>query len=252
MQKRGVVACIYNYQGESHDLNLVKQYRSIMLAVPARICAAHYCYNDPMLRPQVSGFRLLFLVSANRLRFRAHFGPISDVNFELQTCGIRTESSPFQANNQDQSGNSSSFSWSIANHLEWLEELQQLEELKQDKDKDATAADAVVVPRRFDVLFGKSKASRNHTGTMRAHCLVGMHFQDYENANRREKTKVADRVISIISESNGRFLKWEKGAWVKASNEIARGKVSHFFRNLRLARKKIATSETAEVHKVRS
>ena len=65
--------------------------------------------------------------------------------------------------------------------------------------------------------------------TMEASCG----FTKREKANKHEKTEIAERIVSIIHESHGRFLKWDKDCWVEVEYSVAREKVSHFFRHLR-------------------
>jgi hypothetical protein len=60
-----------------------------------------------------------------------------------------------------------------------------------------------------------------------------MHQEEYEKADKSEKTEIALRIVSMIHESFGRFLKWEKEGWVEVDEEAAREKISHFFRHLR-------------------
>jgi hypothetical protein len=90
-------------------------------------------------------------------------------------------------------------------------------------------------PRRFDVLFGKGKALREHTGNVRANHLVAMYRPKYEHADKYEKTDIAKHLVNIIHESGGRFLKFEEndGIWVEVGHGMAREKISHIFRNQR-------------------
>ena len=92
------------------------------------------------------------------------------------------------------------------------------------------------------LLLGKGKNTREHTGNLRAVHLVEMHREKYENANKFHKTEIAERIVSIIHESHGRFLKWEgNDGWVEVKHNEAREKISHFFRHMR---SKTTTSTT--------
>jgi hypothetical protein len=90
-----------------------------------------------------------------------------------------------------------------------------------------------IAPRRFDVLFGKGKAFREHKGNVRANHLVAMDRAKYEQADKTEKTNIARRIVNIIHESHGRFLKFEEseGCWEEVDYGKAREKISHIFRN---------------------
>ena len=92
----------------------------------------------------------------------------------------------------------------------------------------------IIFPHRFDVLFGKDKRAKLHTGNLRALHLVSMWQSKYEAAgNRYEKTEIAEKIVGIIHESNGRFLKRDGSGWVEVDDVAAREKISHFFRNQR-------------------
>lgn len=54
-----------------------------------------------------------------------------------------------------------------------------------------------------------------------------------KKASKFKKTEVAERIVSIIRQSGGRFVKWEEsqGGWVEELDElIARKKIGHFLR----------------------
>jgi hypothetical protein len=90
------------------------------------------------------------------------------------------------------------------------------------------------VPRRFDVLFGRGPTSE-HTGNRRALLIVEMHRPLYERAGKFQKTQIAARIVHLIHQSHGRFLKKENnsGCYYEVDDEMAREKISHFFRRLR-------------------
>jgi hypothetical protein len=50
-----------------------------------------------------------------------------------------------------------------------------------------------------------------------------------------EKTQLARIIVEKIHERGGRFLKQEGAGWVEIDDETARTKVSHTFRNHRIA-----------------
>ena len=67
--------------------------------------------------------------------------------------------------------------------------------------------------------------------------IVEMNRERYEKALKVQKTQVAQSIVNLIQQSNGRFLKREPGVvngnWILATQEEARDKISHFFRRLR-------------------
>jgi hypothetical protein len=56
---------------------------------------------------------------------------------------------------------------------------------------------SIVVPRRFDVLFGRGETISQHTGNQRAFHIVEMNRERYECASKFEKTQISDRIVPI-------------------------------------------------------
>jgi hypothetical protein len=137
--------------------------------------------------------------------------------YELQTYGIHTQVLPLDENHNIK----------LDHHLDWVERRKALEVSLGEKE------DFVLIPRRFDVLFGKGKNIAEHTGNLRAGLVVEMNRSRYEKASKFEKTQVAERIVHLIHLSYGRFLKNETFGWVEVSDDAAREKISHFFRRLR-------------------
>jgi hypothetical protein len=164
----------------------------------------------------------LLIHEKDRYRIKTHFGTLPEIFFELQTFGIPTEALPLTKEgyccNQ----------W----HDQWMALVRQQEEL-------GLGREGIIIPRRFDVLLGKRAEAREHTGTMRALHVVEMYFEEYEKLGKYQKTEVAEKIIRIIHESEGRFLKQtEHGAWIEVDDTEARKKVAHWFRHARFKRQK--------------
>jgi hypothetical protein len=187
------------------------------VSFPVKMVANHVCYSNEDAKPYISGMRL-FMDEDFRNRVIAHFKSTEDINFHLQTYAIPTEDFPINE------AETLVLDW----HLEWME-AQRVQESKSISKVD----ESITLPRRFDVLYGRATSTRQHTGNLRASHLVEMHQAKYEKANKFQKTEIAERIVAIVHESYGRFLKWEKGGWVEVEYDSAREKVSHFFRHLR-------------------
>ena len=85
--------------------------------------------------------------------------------------------------------------------------------------------------RDTDVLFGRGRGMSKHPGNARFRKLVDQHVPQYERAGKYEKTSIAENIVNIIKQSDGRFLRLGKsGEWESVSDEAARNKVSHAFR----------------------
>jgi hypothetical protein len=216
-QKKGsvLVVVVVGKMARSSNRRFSRAVRKVREGIPKKVVGAHFCYDDWSMRPVVAGLRL-FLDKEARRRFRPHYGNHEEITFKLQTFGIPTKGVPIQENG----------SLSVAWHHKWLQ-------VRQAQEASESTSGGVIVPRRFDVLFGRGKGNRDHTGNMRANHLVEMHQQKRDQANKYQKTVIADRIVNIIHESHGRFLKWEDDVWSEVDHDEAREKISHLFRQLR-------------------
>lgn len=213
---------------QMEDFQVIQRIHYVRTGIPERTVGAHFCFENQWFhRPFVAGIQL-FLNSAVRPRVRTHlFQTVSELYFRLQCFGIDTTCCPLEADG----------SWNVNRHLEWLG-IQERAEEKQvamvNKDDGENCDDEILVPRKFDVLFGvQHKRVRQHTGNLRILHLVEMYWVKYEQSGKYEKTQVADRLVQVIYESQGRFLKWHDGKWLQVEHDVAREKVSHYFRYMR-------------------
>mmetsp|Transcript_20676 Transcript_20676/g.50794 ORF Transcript_20676/g.50794 Transcript_20676/m.50794 type:complete len:456 (+) Transcript_20676:138-1505(+) len=228
-QKKGFVS-VFWYIGPRvvlPSLGLFRKIHSTRLAMPHRMCGLHVCFDDKSLRPLVSGFRYFFDKHA-RKRFRVHYGDEQKVSFQLQTYGIPfDDESPLKVVNGQ---------FNLTWHQKWLQ-------LRQAQEGEGGSADQKQIPHRFDVLFGRGCNTREHTGNLRATHLVDMWQEKYDEAERFEKTSISEKLVGIIKDSGGKFLKWEESGWVEVEDDAARDKISHWFR---LSRKKHAKGTKKE------
>jgi hypothetical protein len=112
------------------------------------------------------------------------------------------------------------------NHLEWIEARRTVE------NKNIKEA-AVLLPRSQDILCGKGAGLQNHMGNVRLRVVMESHFAEYDSLDRKEKTTLSSRIVQDMKSKGSRFLKRTDGVWEEVPNDVARSKVSHFFRNLR-------------------
>lgn len=229
-QKSGIVFVVHNAGSlrSIENVNSIRYGMGVRQGIPHRIMCVHYCFDDQALRPFLSGMRML-AGKRIRSRFRPHFGTASDFDLTLQTYGIPTQYMPLIGGTESDP---------LRHHKEWLEALEYKERLGEDR---------IIVPRRFDVLFGKWKAAVEHTGNLRATHIVDMHRPKYERANKYEKTEIAERIVDLIREAHGRFLKRDQGGWVEVDDGEAREKISKIFRRLRGSSKNTTSTERAIV-----
>jgi hypothetical protein len=181
----GLIWICYEMNLNGIDLNALKAVDEMESVLPLRSIGGHHCSLPcPSLRAMIAGIKL-FSYKIDRFRVRAHFGTLEENTFKLQTYGIPTNHCPMKADG----------TWSTDFHLEWLETLR-LEEEKQ-QTQESSLNGVLMVPRRFDVLCGKSQRAKNSCGTQRALHLVDMYRDTYECKCKFEKTAIAEKILSV-------------------------------------------------------
>jgi hypothetical protein len=107
-----------------------------------------------------------------------------------------------------------------------------------------------VTPQPQDVLLGKLRVAKGQLGYDRLGALIDELRPEYERCSTKmDKMKISQRIVEQIKSQGGRFLKQTKYkygkdrrvennessiGWVQVTDSIAREKISHTFRNLRL------------------
>ena len=148
-------------------------------------------------------------------------GSLQERFFELLTFGIPVQLLPATNDGEFQ----------LEHHKLWVEQRQNLEMIHSSSDdKD----ERCLVPRPDDILMGRDKLARSHTGNIRFHHIIATRQEEYNNApSKDEKTIIAASIVLSIKESRGRFLKLDEASWVIVSDEAARDKVTNAFRSRR-------------------
>lgn len=142
-----------------------------------------------------------------------------ECQYQLMTFGISSKLLPVDSDGVV----------SLVNHREWIRSRIQEEESSME------TVPRINVPGSRDVLLGRGKLTQEHTGNLRFRHIVENHREMYENARKLEKTRLASKIVVILQQTGGRFLKRDGAGWAEVDDETARFKVSHSFRNKRLA-----------------
>jgi hypothetical protein len=125
---------------------------------------------------------------------------------------------------------------------------------------EATRASSflILVPGPEDVIMGRGRHNKNKPGNRKLTKMLEDYFEGYEAADKFQKTVIAQHVLTAMTESGSRFLIREsppssegggggdrgggmsarngtakRGVWVQVTQERARDKIAHDFRNLR-------------------
>jgi len=83
-----------------------------------------------------------------------------------------------------------------------------------------------------DVLLGRGGATNSHEGNRKFRTLVAEHQQEYLKARKREKVGIARRIVAIVHNNGGRFLKRTDNAqnWIEVTEKRAQEKTSQALR----------------------
>eukprot|EP00934_Nitzschia_sp_Nitz4_P001110 Nitzschia sp. Nitz4//scaffold83_size84149//41389//42977//NITZ4_005172-RA/size84149-processed-gene-0.57-mRNA-1//-1//CDS//3329558941//1110//frame0 len=217
LQRNGAVNVVIHFKNMPFKLDYYKFFNRLEIAIPMKILADHYCRPVALDRSTEIGFKL-FAGEIGRVRYKFHIGTPEEIKFSLQTYGLPIDSLPHRSDG----------TWCCKAHQSWLEALRKQEVNDQD-------AKPIIIPRPKDVLFGKNARARDHPGNVRALNVVEHYFEEYERANKWNKTVVADRIIDLIWQSGGRFLKQQQegGPWEEVPQTLARQKIAHWCRHMR-------------------
>jgi hypothetical protein len=218
-QKRGIVGLAYNV-GRDHttDREAVWKAAKLVSIVPLRFTGVHYCYDDEKIR-MLFGVAMYVLNRNARIRCRLHFGTHMECIYTLMTFGINASDLPVSPTGEKR----------LDNHNEFIRMMRKAEQVRND------GKDRVIVPGTLDVLLGRGKPLQKHNGNLNYHYVVEGYHAQYEQASKLEKTQIAKTIVDKIHEQGGRFLKQEEAGWVEIDDGAARTKISHTFRNHRIA-----------------
>jgi hypothetical protein len=217
-QKRGIVGLAYNVgRDRTTDSEAVRKAAKLVSIIPLRFTAVHYCFDDEKLKMLFALAMFVFNKNA-RIRTRLHFGTDMECIYNLMTFGIPSDILPISSTGEKR----------IEAHEEYIRRLWHADEIKDNIDR-------IILPGKFDVLLGRGKPLQKHHGNLHYHFVIEGYHDQYEKAMKLEKTQIAKYIVETIQELGGRFLKQDEAGWIEIDDEAARTKVSHTFRNHRIA-----------------
>ena len=92
--------------------------------------------------------------------------------------------------------------------------------------------------RPEDVICSKGRTTKSHPGNMRYDTLIQQNRERYQACQcRGDKTRITHEIIQEVTQSGGRFLKFDPDArqWSELNQDLQREKVSHALRSCRRA-----------------
>mmetsp|Transcript_5178 Transcript_5178/g.15076 ORF Transcript_5178/g.15076 Transcript_5178/m.15076 type:complete len:475 (-) Transcript_5178:145-1569(-) len=220
-QKRGIVAIPYNIgymsQTQQGDRTVVLNNTKLVISLPLRLTAVHYCYNDEKLR-SLFFYAMYVFEKAARIRARFHCGTDMEVIYTLMTFGIPSEFLPVTANG----------TLRLDAHREYVRKMRKISQANGDIER-------TIVPGKYDVLLGRGKPLQKYSGNLNYHYVIECYHDRYEAAAKGDKAVLAMEIVKKIHSQGGRFLKQDDAGWTIISDDAAKSKVSHTFRNHRIA-----------------
>jgi hypothetical protein len=159
-------------------------------------------------------------------------GNHKEVQQKLATFGILPHSLPVSVDGE----------LKLQNHREWLQMRRVVEGIEGDLDESKAIT---ITPSRYDILFGRGRPMRDHPGNLELLFLVEQNSSAYNSANKQEKTRLSLEILRMLKAKPSRFLKKNtSGVWQEVDEDMAREKVSHAFRTMRVISKQKVESAT--------
>lgn len=223
-QKKGTVVVVWGVGGKNsvtRRLNASTFWKAseVKNAVPSKVVAFHFCYDNMMLRPVLSTLQLASGFFTG-VRFRAHYGTKLECTHALQSFGIPAKLIPV---NSEGTVTSKEF------HVSQMEKRRKYE-------RQEFETTTVMLPGSFDILIGKGKPFQDHPGNTELREWIRKHQSSYEVAQKYEKKSLVLQVIGMVKGRGGRFLKDDGGYWSEVEEDVARAKVGHLFRDKKRTR----------------
>ena len=120
--------------------------------------------------------------------------------------------------------------FSTVQFMEYLEQRRIKEEEARRIDRNKNM---ILYPNSKDVLMGRGRPFQQFVGNLNLAKIVAQHQIEYNESERNSKTKLTRRLVQVIKDGNGRFLKRDgkpDGGWVEVNDAQSREKIAHAFR----------------------
>eukprot|EP00980_Cylindrotheca_fusiformis_P029842 scaffold23925_cov157-Cylindrotheca_fusiformis.AAC.5 len=234
-QKRGLVGVIYflkkpqpSFPAASGGLSVEAMWKhpKSMENLPIHVAAMHFCNDSGAWSPMQTLIKLTLNVFT-RIRIRSHCGSFDEIRAGLQSYGIQPSSFPVELGGEE----------TREKQRQWLEGQRRIE--RQTKPP----RDRILVPFRFDVLFGKGSGVQNHFGNVKLRELIADCMKTYEKTDVGEKYLVVQAIVNTVKQSSGRFLKPDDDSWIVVDDAAAEKKVAAQFRTRRTLNKNGANND---------
>eukprot|EP00339_Tiarina_fusa_P010040 CAMPEP_0117023476 /NCGR_PEP_ID=MMETSP0472-20121206/17520_1 /TAXON_ID=693140 ORGANISM="Tiarina fusus, Strain LIS" /NCGR_SAMPLE_ID=MMETSP0472 /ASSEMBLY_ACC=CAM_ASM_000603 /LENGTH=473 /DNA_ID=CAMNT_0004729611 /DNA_START=44 /DNA_END=1465 /DNA_ORIENTATION=+ len=254
-QTNGTVMVSYGLGQQRTIPGRMSEFLKIWESIPWRFVACHYCKE----RRQFGILQPVVQVLAKSLqskilsRFRIHTGSHIEIMFNLMTFGIPKDAIPV-----DDNGSMAG----LSQHHKVLESLGYVTDDSNDPvapivassdsslaplspKSNAGSEDAVsLVLGSVDVLMGRGHHPKSSPGSLRLYNMLLEYNDKYNAADKAEKTVISRQILKRMKDMGSRFMARSEGGFVECDDSVARKKIAHGFRNLRLKLKGDSTTSS--------
>jgi hypothetical protein len=106
-----------------------------------------------------------------------------------------------------------------------------------DDDDDhfySPAPGTYVIPGYLDIVMGRGRRQKSSPGSLQLHDMLRQHREEYDTAGKCEKAVIAKTILNKLKRIGCRFIKLAPSGHQVCADSLAREKISHGFRNMRL------------------
>lgn len=250
-------------------LNYMMKVLEFNTSIPMRFSAMHHCLKtgkgNLALNNALIGMAMNIFPKDARVRARLHYGSDMELHYQLRSHGFSIDTCPVDTDGNIRrdiinnwfynhramlEGTSAPASLPDLSDTLLLEEVPEgigslMEGFPNDVDINATsnpdeqilplsADGSSIVPRRNDVLLGRGRTIQNHHGNVFFREFLKQYSDDYNEAPRNKRRKIATELVRALKAKGVRFLQQtDNGEWVESNFAEAEKKIGQVFRNTR-------------------
>ena len=216
-QKRGLVVLVMQmgaFDLVQASLPVSREFPRVLSWLPLRVCALHFCTDDPFLGG-LFRVAVLGVPVDGRGRHRCHIGTYIEIMYSLLGFGIPVDLIPF----------SSSGSIKKTNLNRWI-----AKNIARDIELAYSGEfSGVDLPTRNDVLMGKGRPYQHHHGNVHLSEIVEASIDEYQAVQQSQdkmevvlkaKMEVVLKAISVVKARSGRFLEKDKDGWWREPHDV--------------------------------
>ncbi|CAJ1938207.1 unnamed protein product [Cylindrotheca closterium] len=271
VQMKGLVYVLYDISKKEKQptmphINLTMASIDMILSLPIRFSATHYCLKarQEKLGPFNSVLKIVFKVVGDysycKVRSRLHYGSDTELQYQLRSHGINVDSIPIDAEGTLREdirndwfyehlagmGRSSIVPDASAHSL--VSAGGSKGAIAVNHDPEALVGNAVahgasgnnvekyspIIPTDGDILLGRGRLVQYNPGNIHFRGLVSKYRDAYDTAPGSRRKEIVSEVSRIISSEGRRFLKQiDSGVWVKSNDKETNTKIAQLFREFR-------------------